>query len=74
MIRGSFAQILGQQLMPNEPRPRRRSLRLPGYEYSHPARILSAPARKIARCSFREIIDGDVPLNELGTIRATDMG
>ena len=54
--------------MPNDSRPRRRSLRLPGYDYSQ------AGAYFITACSqnrvmlFGGVIDGDVQLNEMGTI------
>ena len=54
--------------MPNDPSPRRRSLRLPDYDYSQAgAYFITACTQKRAML-FGEVVDGDVRLNEMGTI------
>ena len=54
--------------MPNDPRPRRRSLRLPGYDYSQAGAYFVTACTQNRVVLFGEIIDGDVRLNEMGTI------
>jgi len=54
--------------MPNKPRPRRRSLRLPGYDYSQAGAYFVTACTQNRVVLFGEIIDGDVRLNEMGTI------
>jgi putative transposase len=54
--------------MPNNPRPRRRSLRLPGYDYSQAGAYFVTACTQNRVVLFGEVIDGDVRLNEMGTI------
>ncbi len=54
--------------MPNDPRPRRRSLRLPGYDYSQAGAYFVTACTQNRVMLFGEVIDGDVRLNEMGTI------
>ena len=54
--------------MPNDPRPRRRSLRLPGYDYSQPGAYFITACTQNRVMLFGEVIDGDVRQNEMGTI------
>jgi len=52
--------------MPNDPRPR--SLRLPGYDYSQAGAYFVTACTQNRVMLFGEVIDGDVRLNEMGTI------
>jgi len=54
--------------MPNEPRPRRHSLRLPGYDYSQAGAYFITACTHNRAMLFGEVIDGDVRLNEMGAI------
>src|SRR3979409_1921774 len=54
--------------MPNDPRPRRRSLRLPGYDYSQAGAYFITACTQNRVMLFGEVIDDDVRLNEMGTI------
>ena len=54
--------------MPNDPRPRRRSLRLPGYDYSQAGAYFITVCTQNRVMLFGGVIDGDVRLNEMGTI------
>ena len=54
--------------MPNDPRPRRRSLRLPGYDYSQAGAYFITACTQNRVMRFGEVIDGDVRQNEMGTI------
>jgi putative transposase len=54
--------------MPNDPRPRRRSLRLPSYDYSQAGAYFITACTQSRAMLFGELIDGDVRLNEMGTI------
>ena len=54
--------------MPNDPRPRRRSLRLPGYDYSQAGAYFITACIHNRAMLFGEVIDDDVRLNEMGTI------
>ena len=54
--------------MPNDPRPRRRSLRLPGYDYSQAGAYFITACTQNRVMLFGEVIDDNVRLNEMGTI------
>jgi putative transposase len=54
--------------MPNDPRPRRRSLRLPGYDYSQAGAYFITACTQNRVMLFGGVIDGDVRVNEMGTI------
>jgi len=54
--------------MPNDPRPRRRSLRLPGYDYSQAGAYFITACTQNRVMLFGEVIDCDVRLSEMGTI------
>jgi REP element-mobilizing transposase RayT len=54
--------------MPNDPRPRRRSLRLPGYDYSQAGAYFITACTHNRVVLFGEVIDCNVRLNEMGTI------
>jgi REP element-mobilizing transposase RayT len=54
--------------MPIAPRPRRRSLRLPGYDYSQAGAYFITACIHNRAMLFGEVIDDDVRLNEMGTI------
>jgi putative transposase len=54
--------------MPIDPRPRRRSLRLPGYDYSQAGAYFITACIHNRAMLFGEVIDGDVRLNDMGTI------
>jgi putative transposase len=54
--------------MPIDPRPRRRSLRLPGYDYSQAGAYFITACTHNRAMLFGEVIGGDVRLNEMGTI------
>ena len=54
--------------MPNDPPPRRRSLRLPGYDYSQAGAYFITGCTQNRVMLFGGVIDGDVRLNEMGTI------
>jgi REP element-mobilizing transposase RayT len=54
--------------MPNDPCPRRRSLRLPGYDYSQAGAYFITSCTQNRVTLFGEVIDGNVRLNEMGTI------
>jgi putative transposase len=54
--------------MPNDPPPRRRSLRLPGYDYSQAGAYFVTACTQNRLMLFGEVIDCDVRLNEMGTI------
>jgi hypothetical protein len=54
--------------VPNDPRPRRRSLRLPGYDYSQTGAYFITACTHNRVMLFGELIDCDVRLSELGTI------
>src|ERR1700704_2199933 len=54
--------------MPIDPRPRRRSLRLPGYDYSQAGAYFITACTQNRIVLVGEVIDGDVRLNEMGTI------
>jgi putative transposase len=54
--------------MPNDPRPRRRSLRLPGYDYSQAGAYFITACTQNRVMLFGEVIDRDVRLSEMGTI------
>jgi putative transposase len=54
--------------MPNDPRPRRRSLRLPGYDYSQVGAYFITVCTQNRVMLFGEVIDCHVRLNEMGTI------
>ena len=54
--------------MRNDPRPRRRSLRLPGYDYSQAGAYFITACTQNRVMLFGEIIDCDVRLSELGMI------
>ena len=54
--------------MPNDPRPRRPSLRLPGYDYSQAGAYFITACTQNRVMLFGEVIDDDVRLNEMGTI------
>ena len=54
--------------MPNDPRPHRRSLRLPGYDYSRAGAYFITACTQNRVMLFGGVIDGDVRLNEMGTI------
>jgi hypothetical protein len=51
-----------------DPRPRRRSLRLPGYDYSQSGAYFITACIHNRAMLFGEVIDGNVRLNEMGTI------
>ena len=54
--------------MTNDPRPRRRSLRLPGYDYSQAGAYFITACTQNRVMLLGEVIDCSVRLNELGTI------
>jgi len=54
--------------MPNDPRPRRRSLRLPAYEYSQAGAYFITVCTQGRVTLFGEVIGCDVQLNEMGMI------
>jgi putative transposase len=54
--------------MPIDPRPRRRSLRLPGYDYSQAGAYFITACIHNRAMLFGAVIDGDVRLSEMGTI------
>ena len=54
--------------MPNDPRPRRRSLRLPGYDYSQAGAYFITACTQNRVMLLGEIIDDNMRLNEMGTI------
>ena len=54
--------------MPNDARPRRRSLRLPGYDYSQAGAYFITACTQSRVMLFGEVIDDNVRLNEMGTI------
>jgi REP-associated tyrosine transposase len=54
--------------MPNDPRPRRQSLRLPAYDYSQAGAYFITVCTQNRLMLFGEVIDADVRLNELGMI------
>ena len=54
--------------MPIDPRPRRRSLRLPGYDYSQAGAYFITACIHNRATLFGAVIDGDVRLSEMGTI------
>ena len=54
--------------MSYDPRPRRRSLRLPGYDYSQAGAYFITACIHNRAMLFGGVIDGDVRLNEMGTI------
>ena len=54
--------------MPNDPRPRRRSLRLPGYDYSQAGAYFITACTQNRVMLFGEVIDEQVRLNEMGAI------
>ena len=54
--------------MPNDLRPRRRSLRLPGYDYSQAGAYFITACTQNRVMLFGEVIDCDVRLNEMGAI------
>jgi REP element-mobilizing transposase RayT len=54
--------------MPNDRHPRRRPLRLPGYDYSHAGAYFITVCTHDRVMLFGEVIDRDVPLNEMSMI------
>jgi putative transposase len=54
--------------MRNDPRPRRRSLRLPGYDYSQAGAYFITACTHNRVMLFGEVIECDVRLNEKGAI------
>ena len=54
--------------MPIDPRPRRRSRRLPGYDYSQAGAYFITACIHNRAMLFGAVIDGDVRLSEMGTI------
>src|SRR6516165_10812639 len=54
--------------MPNDPRPRRQSLRLPAYDYSQAGAYFITVCTQNRLMLFGEIIDSDIRLNEMGMI------
>src|SRR5436309_2648791 len=50
--------------MPNDPRPRRQSLRLPAYDYSQAGAYFITVCTQNHFMLFGEVIDSDVRLNE----------
>jgi REP-associated tyrosine transposase len=54
--------------MPDAPHPRRRSLRLPAYDYSQAGAYFITVCTDDRVMLFGEVIDCDVPLNETGMI------
>ena len=54
--------------MPNDPRPRRRSLRLRGYDYTQAGAYFITACTQNRVMFFGGVIDGDVRLSEVGTI------
>jgi putative transposase len=54
--------------MTNDPRPRRRSSRLPGYDYSQAGAYFITACTQNRLMLFGEVIDCDVRLNAMGTI------
>ena len=54
--------------MPNDPRPRRRSLRLPAYDYSQAGAYFITICTQARIMLFGDVIDCDVRLNEMGTM------
>lgn len=50
---------------------RRRSIRLPGYDYTRPAAYFVTVCTRNRECLFGDVVDGEMRLNELGeTVRA----
>src|SRR5215831_13524808 len=54
--------------MPNDPRPRRQSLRLPAYDYSQAGAYFITVCTQHRLMLFGEVIGSDVQLNEMGMI------
>src|ERR1700676_734974 len=54
--------------MPIDPRPRRRSRRLPGYDYSQVGAYFITACIHNRAMLFGAVIDGDVRPSEMGTI------
>ena len=54
--------------MPIDPRPRRRSRRLPGYDYSQAGAYFITACIHNRAMLFGAVIEGDVRLSEMGTI------
>ena len=54
--------------MPSDRHPRRRSLRLPEYDYSHAGAYFITVCTQDRVMLFGEVIDRDVRLNDMGTI------
>jgi len=54
--------------MPIDPRPRRRSLRLPGYDYSQAGAYFITACTHNRAMLFGDVIDGVVRLSEMGAI------
>ena len=53
-----------------EPAHRRRSIRLPGYDYSQPGGYFVTICTKDRECVFGEVVEGEVRLNEAGRVIA----
>jgi hypothetical protein len=53
-----------------EPAHRRRSIRLPGYDYSQPGGYFVTVCTKDRECVFGEVVEGEVRLNEAGRVIA----
>ena len=49
-------------------KPSRRSIRLKGYDYRHPAGYFVTICAKDAQCLFGDILDGQMELNNIGRI------
>src|SRR5215470_15547129 len=54
--------------MPNDPRPARRSLRLPAYDYSQAGAYFITVCTHDRLMLFGDVIDCDVRLNDMGVI------
>ncbi|WP_428610306.1 hypothetical protein [Sedimenticola sp.] len=58
-------------MKPKQHQHNRRSLRLPGYDYSHPGAYFITLCTQHRRCLFGKIIDGTMKLNRAGEMIQT---
>jgi REP element-mobilizing transposase RayT len=54
--------------MKNNPNRRRRSIRLPGYDYSQPGAYFITIVTHGRACLFGEVVDGQMRLNDVGRV------
>jgi hypothetical protein len=74
VIRGDLYRFSGQRQCSSTPRQRRRSLRLPGYDYSQAGAYFITACIRNRAMLFGEVIAGVVRLSEMGTIVRQGLG